>query len=91
MNIELLEGFQIKGPQINLLFYSPDNGPLVAQYWIPNAGEEVIKEIPMKSWDNCISALCTFMELNGENRKDILKKVNTLISVIRKNNLVVSE
>ena len=91
MKLELLEGLEIKGPKINLLFYSPDNGSMQAQFWIPNAGEEVITELPIKTWNNAVSALCTFLEVYGEPRKSIMNKVNKIIDGITKKDLVVSE
>ena len=89
MNIERLEGLEIKGPQINLLFYSPDNGDMQTQFWIPNAGEEVLCELPIKTWNNAVAALCTYLELNGESRKSINKKIDGFIKNIQ-NNLVTS-
>jgi hypothetical protein len=90
MNIQLLDGFQIKGQKINLLFYCPDNGQMRAQFWIPSACEEVVHEQPIKKWKQAVAALCVFMELNGEPREHIEKKVNNLISLICQNNLVTS-
>ena len=62
-----------------------------AQFWIPSACEEVVHEQPIKKWKQAIAALCVFMELNGEPRENIEKKVNNLISVISQNNLVESK
>jgi hypothetical protein len=90
MNIELLDGFEIKGQKINLLFYCPDNGTMRAQFWIPSACEEVIHEQKIKKWKQAIAALCVFMELNGEPREDIKTKVDNLISLIIQNNSVTS-
>lgn len=89
MNIELLEGLEIKGPKLNLLFYSPDNGDMQAQFWIPNASEDVVSELPIKTWDNAVAALCTYLELSGESRKSINKKIDGFFKNIQ-NNLVTS-
>lgn len=89
MNIEQLEGLEIKGQKINLLFYSPDNGDMMAQFWIQNYSEDVVSELPIKTWDNAVSALCTYLELNGESRKSINKKIDGFFKNIQ-NNLVTS-
>jgi len=86
-NLYILDGIQIKGSELNLLFYNPDNTGLKAQYWLPNKGEDVITEIPIKSWKNAISALCTFLHMNGESKESINKKIKKFISSIEKNNV----
>jgi hypothetical protein len=89
-NLYILDGMEIKGSELNLLFYNPDNTGLKAQYWLPNKGEDVITEIPIKSWKNAISALCTFLHLNGEPKEQIRSKVQKIINGIQ-NNLVESK
>jgi hypothetical protein len=89
MNLNVLIGLKIQGPNAILTF---TNGIifLKAEFRDP-ATNKVVIELPVQNWDKATAALCTFLEVNGEPRKNIINKVNKIIDGITKKDLAVSE
>jgi hypothetical protein len=89
MNLNVLIGLKIQGPQANLTFI---NGIIFvkAEFSDPVTNKVVI-ELPVQNWDRATAALCTFLEVNGEPRENIVNKVEKIIDGITKKDLAVSE
>ena len=88
LNINIVTGLQMTGPNLTLTYCKNSKSKLFAQFSYPNTNI-VIEEIEMKNWTNISSALCTFLYLNGESKEQVRSKVQKIIDGIQ-NNLVTS-
>jgi hypothetical protein len=88
LNINIVTGLQMEGPNVSLTFCIDSNSNLCARFWQPFT-EKVYTEIPVKHWTGATAAICTFLHLNGESKEQVKSKVQKIIHGIQ-NNLVTS-
>jgi hypothetical protein len=82
-NINIINGLQISNDEITLTFCDNSKGQLSAKFTTPFSTDVVYRRV--KNWNQATASICVFLELSGEPREEVVKKVEKIIHGLQTN------